>query len=83
MLLPAPIPDVTIDALYALTDCQYSISMNARVIVGDKPIFTTVDEMLRISTENTKELLRQELLIGARATLNEKFGISLPRKNIY
>lgn len=74
-LLPGTDPDVTIDALYAFTDCQYSISPNACVIVGDKPIFTTVDEMLRISTENTKELLRQELLIK-QSDLNEKWHFS-------
>lgn len=68
-------PDVTIDALYAFTDCQLSISPNACVIIEDKPHFTTVDEILRISTENTKELLRRELEIKL-AELNENWHFS-------
>jgi topoisomerase-4 subunit A len=53
-------PDVTVDALFAFTDCQTSISTNACLIVEDKPVFMTVDEVLRISTENTKELPTNE-----------------------
>jgi topoisomerase-4 subunit A len=64
-------PEVTIDALYAFTDCEVSISPNACVIIDKKPVFTTVDEILRISTEHTKELLRQELEIQ-KADLQEK-----------
>lgn len=56
-------PDVTIDALYAFTDCEISISPNACIIVENKPHFVTVSDLLRISTENTKELLRRELQI--------------------
>ncbi|MEL6589945.1 MAG: DNA gyrase/topoisomerase IV subunit A, partial [Bacteroidota bacterium] len=56
-------PDVTIDALYAFTDCEVSISPNACIIIDDKPHFLTVEEILRLSTENTRELLRQELEI--------------------
>lgn len=56
-------PDVSIDALYAFTNCEVSISPNCCVIVDNKPLFTDVNEMLRISTENTKELLRMELEI--------------------
>ncbi len=56
-------PDKTIDALYAFTDCEVSISPNACIIVEDKPIFVGVDELLKISTEKTKDLLRQELEI--------------------
>jgi topoisomerase-4 subunit A len=62
-LQPGVSPDVTIDALYAFTDCEVSISPNCCVIVNDKPVFTDVNELLRISTEHTKELLRQELEI--------------------
>ncbi|MCS6794405.1 MAG: DNA gyrase/topoisomerase IV subunit A [Raineya sp.] len=54
-------PEITIDALYAFTDCEISISPNACVIINQKPVFTNVDEILRISTLNTKELLRKEL----------------------
>ncbi len=64
--------DKTIDALYAFTDCEVSISPNACVIQGDKPLFTTVDEILRISTEATKELLKRELEIK-QAALNESW----------
>ncbi|MFN7833021.1 MAG: DNA gyrase/topoisomerase IV subunit A [Bacteroidota bacterium] len=62
-LQPGVSPDVTIDALYAFTDCEVSISPNCCVIVNDKPVFTDVNELLRISTEHTKDLLRQELEI--------------------
>jgi topoisomerase IV subunit A len=71
-LQPGVSPDVTLDALYAFTDCQVSYSPNACVIVDDKPIFSDVNELLRISTENTKELLRQELLIE-QEDLEEKW----------
>ncbi len=62
-LQPGVSPDVTIDALYAFTDCEVSISPNCCVIVNNKPVFTDVNELLRISTEHTKDLLRQELEI--------------------
>jgi topoisomerase-4 subunit A len=62
-LQPGVSPDVTIDALYAFTDCEVSISPNCCIIVEDKPVFTEVNELLRISTEHTKDLLRQELEI--------------------
>jgi topoisomerase IV subunit A len=62
-LQPGVSPDITIDALYAFTNCEVSISPNCCVISEDKPIFTNVNEVLRISTENTKELLRMELEI--------------------
>jgi topoisomerase-4 subunit A len=62
-LQPGVSPDVTIDALYAFTDCEVSISPNCCVIIDNKPLFTDVNELLRISTENTKELLRIELEI--------------------
>lgn len=56
-------PDKTIDALYAFTDCQVSISPNACVIVGNKPMFLSVSEILRINTEHTVSLLKKELEI--------------------
>ncbi len=56
-------PDLTIDALYAFTHCSVSISPNACVIVDNKPHFLSVNEILRLSTERTKDLLRQELEI--------------------
>ena len=56
-------PDKTIDALYAFTDCEVSISPNTCVIVDHKPQFLSVDDVLRYSTEHTKFLLGQELQI--------------------
>jgi topoisomerase-4 subunit A len=60
-LAPGISPDITIDALYAFTDCEVSIAPNACVIVENKPVFTGVSDLLRISTDNTRELLRREL----------------------
>ncbi|USQ04473.1 DNA gyrase/topoisomerase IV subunit A [Aquirufa antheringensis] len=62
-LAPGISPDVTIDALYAFTDCEVSISPNACVIIEDKPHFMAVGEILRVSTNQTVDLLRQELEI--------------------
>lgn len=62
-LAPGVSPDKTIDALYAFTDCEVSISPNASIIDGDKPRFIGVSEILKINTDNTVELLRRELEI--------------------
>ncbi|MCF8342381.1 MAG: DNA gyrase/topoisomerase IV subunit A [Chitinophagaceae bacterium] len=62
-LSPGISPDITIDALYAFTDCEVSISPNTCVIVDNKPIFTTVSELLKISTDRTTFLLKRELEI--------------------
>jgi len=62
-LVPGISPDITIDALYAFTDCEVSISPNACVIVDQKPRFIDVHELLRISADNTKDLLKRELEI--------------------
>ncbi len=56
-------PDKTIDALYAFTDCQVTISPNACVIVGDKPMFMNVSEILKMNTDHTVSLLKKELEI--------------------
>ncbi|MFN8276193.1 MAG: DNA gyrase/topoisomerase IV subunit A [Chitinophagales bacterium] len=74
-LAPGTDPDVTIDALYAFTDCQVSISPNACVIVNEKPVFLAVDDILKTATQNTVELLRRELEIKL-AELNEKWHFS-------
>jgi topoisomerase-4 subunit A len=55
--------DKTVDALYAFTDCEVSISPNACVIVDDKPRFMGVNEILKYNTENTTNLLKRELEI--------------------
>ncbi|MFM2146265.1 MAG: hypothetical protein RL732_1101, partial [Bacteroidota bacterium] len=65
-------PDITIDALYAFTDCEVSLSPNACVIFDQKPRFVGVQELLRVSAENTKELLRRELEIRL-AELQDKW----------
>ncbi len=74
-LAPGMSPDVTIDALYAFTDCEVSISPNACVIVDDKPMFLSVKEILKINSEQTVELLRRELEIR-KAELLEKILFS-------
>ena len=56
-------PDKMIDALYAFTDCEVAISPNACVIVGDKPMFLSVSEILRRNTDHTVSLLKLELEI--------------------
>jgi topoisomerase-4 subunit A len=74
-LQPGVSPDQTIDALYAFTQCEVSISPNACVIDGTKPVFLGVEEILRQSTFNTQELLRQELDIRLHE-LQEKWHFS-------
>ena len=54
-------PDQTIDALYAFTNCEVSVSPNCCVIYDGKPQFLSVKEILRINTDNTVKLLKQEL----------------------
>nr|WP_262384056.1 DNA gyrase/topoisomerase IV subunit A [Hymenobacter lutimineralis] len=65
-------PDLTMDALYAFTDCEISISPNTCVIIEDKPRFVGVDDMLRLSTGKTVRLLERELEIR-QDELNEKW----------
>ncbi len=71
-LAPGASSDKTIDALYAFTDCEVSISPNCCVIQDKKPIFTNVSTLLKLSTDNTKDLLRQELEIQ-KAELEEQY----------
>ncbi|MEM1136545.1 MAG: DNA gyrase/topoisomerase IV subunit A, partial [Bacteroidota bacterium] len=68
-------PDVTIAALYAFTDCEISISPNTCVIVDEKPRFISVNEMLKICTEQTLNLLKKELSIR-KGELMEKLLFS-------
>ncbi|MEQ9232023.1 MAG: DNA gyrase/topoisomerase IV subunit A [Cyclobacteriaceae bacterium] len=74
-LAPGTSPDITMDALYAFTDCEVSISPNACVIVEDKPQFMTISEILNLSVAQTVDLLRQELEIE-KAELLEKIFFS-------
>jgi len=68
-------PQMTIDALYAFTNCEVSISPNACVIINNKPHFLTVEEILKISTDSTKDLLRQELEIR-KGELEERWHMA-------
>lgn len=67
--------DKTIDALYAFTDCEVSISPNSCIIQNDRPFFASVNEILEISTQNTVNLLKQELQIR-KAELEENWHFS-------
>ncbi len=71
-LTPGVSSDKTIDALYAFTDCEISISPNCCVIDGKIPKFLTVSDVLRLSVDNTKHLIRRELEIR-RDELLEQF----------
>jgi topoisomerase IV subunit A len=62
-LAPGISPDITIDALYAFTDCEISISPSACVINKQKPEFPSMSELLRSSVDMTKDLLKRELEI--------------------
>ena len=72
-------PDKTIDALYAFTDCEVSISPNTCVIVDHKPQFLSVNDVLIYSTNHTKELLGQELQIRLDEISNEWHYSSLEK----
>jgi topoisomerase-4 subunit A len=74
-LQPGQSPEVSIDALYAFTDCEISISPNACVIINDKPTFLSVNEILKYNTDQTVRLLKQELEIR-KAELMEKILFS-------
>lgn len=74
-LAPGISPDKTIDALYAFTDCELSISPNACIIIKNKPHFLGVNDILEISTHKTVDLLNQELHIK-KNDLEEKWHFS-------
>ncbi len=76
-LAPGISPDVTIDALYAFTDCEVSISPNTCVIQDDKPRFMSVNDMLSESTHNTRRLLKMELEIKLKELMEKIFFSSL------
>ena len=65
-------PDKTIDALYAFTNCEMSISPNTSVIIDNKPMFLSVNEILKIATNSTVNLLKMELEIR-RGELEEQW----------
>lgn len=74
-LAPGVSPDKTIDALYAFTDCETSISPNSCIIDSDRPRFLGVKEILRLSAEQTKYLLGRELEIR-KQELEEAWHLS-------
>ncbi|MDR2385043.1 MAG: DNA gyrase/topoisomerase IV subunit A [Tannerella sp.] len=78
-LAPGVSSDKTIDALYAFTDCELSISPNCCVIENNKPYFLTVNDVLRHSTEQTLALLRRELEIHKTEKEEQLFYASLER----
>lgn len=75
LLQPGQSPEIAMDALYAFTDCEISISPNSCVIVEDKPQFLSVNEILKYNTSQTTELLKQELQIR-KGELMEKLLFS-------
>ncbi len=74
-LMPGVSPDKTIDALYALTDCEYSISPNTCIITDNKPSFMGVSTILRHCADRTVELLKTELEIR-KGELQEEWHMS-------
>jgi len=78
-LAPGQSPDITIDALYAFTDCEVSISPNACVIIDDKPHFLSVNEILKINTDQTIDLLTRELEIRKNELLEKLLFSSLEK----
>jgi len=78
-LLPGVSPDKTIDALYAFTDCEYSISPNTCVITESKPSFMGVSTILKHSADRTVALLKKELEIRQEELQEEWHSSSLER----
>ena len=78
-LAPGSSSDKAIDALYAFTDCEINISPNCCVIQNKKPIFTSVSNLLKQSTEHTKDLLQWELEIQKKELEEQLFYTSLEK----
>jgi len=72
-------PDITIDALYAFTDCEVSISPNSCVIIDEKPHFMPVNEILKINTDQTVTLLTRELEIRKHELMEKILFSSLEK----
>lgn len=81
-LAPGVSSDKTIDALYAFTDCEVSISPNCCVIDEQKPHFLTVSDVLKKSVDNTLALLRQELEIRKNEILESLHFSSLEKYSL-
>lgn len=78
-LAPQTSSDKAIDALYAFTDCEISISPNCCVIRDRKPEFLTVSDLLKYSVDHTQEMLRQELDIKLGETREQQLFLSLEK----
>ena len=72
-------PNITVDALYAFTDCEVSISPNACIIIADKPHFVGIKEILKHSVDQTGDLLKQELEIRKNELLEKILFSSLEK----
>ncbi|MDE6242803.1 MAG: DNA gyrase/topoisomerase IV subunit A [Muribaculaceae bacterium] len=78
-LMPGTSSDKAIDALYAFTDCEVSISPNCCVIEDRKPRFLTVSDVLRYSADHTRRMLRRELEIKLAEAREEQLFASLEK----
>jgi topoisomerase-4 subunit A len=78
-LNPGVSPDTTIDALYAFTSCEMSVSPNSCVIENGKPVFISIKDILKISTQNTLSLLKLELEIEKKELQEQWHFASLER----
>lgn len=78
-LLPGTSSDKTIDALYAFTDCEVSISPNCCVIYDSKPHFLSVSDVLRHNVDSAREILKRELEIQLSEVLEQLHFASLER----
>lgn len=78
-LLPGTSSDKAIDALYAFTDCEVSISPNCCVVVDRKPQFLSVSELLKYSVDRTLHLLQKELEIKLNETKESQLSLSLEK----
>jgi len=78
-LMPGISSDKTIDALYAFTDCEVSLSPNSCIIENDKPLFIGVKEILKRSTDSTLQLLKQELEIKKKELEEDWHYLSLEK----
>lgn len=78
-LAPGVSSDKTIDALYAFSDCEFNISPNFCVIENNKPVFLTVSEVLKHTTDHTMGLLRKELQIRKDELLEQLCFASLEK----
>jgi Type IIA topoisomerase (DNA gyrase/topo II, topoisomerase IV), A subunit len=78
-LAPGVSSDKTIDALYAFTDCEVSVSPNCCVIKDNKPCFMSIGEVLKYSVDNTKDLFKRELGIQREELLENLMYASLEK----